>query len=216
MSILLVAATAAEIQPTLDALSRYGNEVRSLLTGIGTVPTTFHLTRHLTEQAPFRLVIQAGICGAYDKTLALGEVVHIIRDRFVAQGAEDRDGTWLSQTEIGFPPAEPFDTGGWLTSDPPPGLRLPQREVVGGTVDRSTGAATSIDRVLRHYPELQTESMEGAAFHYVCRRVRVPFVQLRSVSNYVEPRDRGKWQIGPAIHQLNASLRNVIEAALNS
>lgn len=213
MKILLVAATKAEIQPTLDWLPGIDAGTQTLITGIGMVPATFHLTRHLTGKSSYHLVIQAGICGAYDRSLELGEVVQVTRDRFLAQGAEERDGSWLSLTDIGFPPADPFDAKGWLEGDLPPGFTLPYRAVIGGTIDRSSGATSTIDRIVNRYPEVQTESMEGAAVHYVCRQYGIPVLQLRSISNYVEPRDRSKWQIGPAIRHLNEALREVLQAA---
>jgi futalosine hydrolase len=45
--------------------------------------------------------------------------------------------------------------------------------------------------------------MEGAAFHYVCLLEKAPFAQVRAISNYVETRDKSKWQIPTAIQSLN-------------
>jgi len=55
------------------------------------------------------------------------------------------------------------------------------------------------------------ESMEGAAFHYACLLEKIPFFQLRSISNYVEVRDKSKWKIPLAIQQLNENLITYIE-----
>jgi futalosine hydrolase len=57
------------------------------------------------------------------------------------------------------------------------------------------------------------ETMEGAAFFYVCLHENVPFVEIRSISNMVEPRDKSKWNIPLAIKNLsdkvNAFLTNI-------
>jgi len=45
--------------------------------------------------------------------------------------------------------------------------------------------------------------MEGAAFHYACLKEKVPYAEIRSISNYVEKRDRSKWNIPLAIKNLN-------------
>jgi futalosine hydrolase len=45
--------------------------------------------------------------------------------------------------------------------------------------------------------------MEGAAFHYVCLQEGMPFAQVRSISNYVEPRNRSAWKIKEAVIALN-------------
>ena len=46
--------------------------------------------------------------------------------------------------------------------------------------------------------------MEGAAFMSACLIHKVPFAQVRAVSNLVERRDRGSWKMGEAIHNLGA------------
>jgi futalosine hydrolase len=38
----------------------------------------------------------------------------------------------------------------------------------------------------------------------------IPFLQLRSVSNYVEIRDKSKWNIPLAVKQLNDKLKELI------
>ncbi len=48
--------------------------------------------------------------------------------------------------------------------------------------------------------------MEGAALHFVCLRERIPFLQLRTISNKIGERDKTKWNIGLAILNLNAEL----------
>jgi len=45
--------------------------------------------------------------------------------------------------------------------------------------------------------------MEGAAVFYACKRENIDCLQIRSVSNYVEPRNKENWQIGLAIRNLN-------------
>jgi len=50
------------------------------------------------------------------------------------------------------------------------------------------------------------ESMEGAAFHYVCLQEAVPFLQLRAVSNMIGERDKTKWLMKEAIDNLNKEL----------
>ena len=49
----------------------------------------------------------------------------------------------------------------------------------------------------------QLESMEGAAFFYACEEYKLPCLQIRAVSNYVEKRNRANWDIPLAIKNLN-------------
>jgi futalosine hydrolase len=46
------------------------------------------------------------------------------------------------------------------------------------------------------------ESMEGAAFFYVCRLQQVNCIQVRAVSNMVKARDRKSWKTSEAIDAL--------------
>jgi len=53
--------------------------------------------------------------------------------------------------------------------------------------------------------------MEGAAFFYVCQLQKIPHIQIRSISNYVEPRNRANWNISLAIKNLNEVLWKLIQ-----
>jgi futalosine hydrolase len=53
----------------------------------------------------------------------------------------------------------------------------------------------------RYHPDIET--MEGAAFFYVCSRENIPFLAIRAVSNKVELRNREKWNIPLAINNLS-------------
>ncbi|HEV8505478.1 MAG TPA: futalosine hydrolase, partial [Chitinophagaceae bacterium] len=56
------------------------------------------------------------------------------------------------------------------------------------------------------------ESMEGAALHYTCLMEKVPFIQLRSISNYIAERNKTKWDMKRSISNLNKALINFVEA----
>ena len=52
--------------------------------------------------------------------------------------------------------------------------------------------------------------MEGAALHYVCLQEKVPFIQLRAISNYVGERDKSKWKMQEAITNLHNELLKLL------
>jgi futalosine hydrolase len=56
-----------------------------------------------------------------------------------------------------------------------------------------------------------TESMEGAALHYVCLMENIPFSQLRGISNYIGERNKKKWKMKEAILKLNDELIRIIK-----
>lgn len=217
MKLLLVAATAAEIQQTLDFLGltpgetgmikKGDQEIHLLISGVGLMPATFSLTRKLSA-GHFDFVLQAGIGGLYATDIAaeeieLGDLVAIRSEYPGDLGAEDHEN-YISIFELGFlkPDEPPFSNGRLV--NPMTGIPFsPLPPLVDGmTVHTVSGHATTIARRYKDHT-LAAESMEGAALHYVCLQLGIPFLQIRAISNYVTPRDRSSWQIGKAIKSLN-------------
>jgi futalosine hydrolase len=52
--------------------------------------------------------------------------------------------------------------------------------------------------------------MEGAAFFYSCAQAGLPSIQLRAISNWVEPRNRDAWNIPLAISNLNQTIAQLL------
>src|SRR5437899_3281953 len=103
MKLLIVSATAAEIQPFLDwciiNLSKDGQgssvsvgETKGdiLITGVGMAAATYALTKQLLS-GHYDLVLQVGVCGCFDDKFSLGDVVYISTERFGDLGAEDHN-----------------------------------------------------------------------------------------------------------------------------
>jgi futalosine hydrolase len=215
--ILLVAATPFEILPLTRWLQTHataladgefdlsGQRIRVCVTGIGLTATAFRLGCELTRQRP-AWVINAGIAGALDPTMSLGQVVHVVTERFGDLGVEEADGYFTDFFEMGLLDRhEPPFVGGTLVNQAALEAHfLPQKN--GITVQRVHGYEPSIADFRRKYPDAEVESMEGAAVFYACLVAGVPFFQIRSISNYVEARDRSKWQIDLAIDNLNQVL----------
>ena len=81
--------------------------------------------------------------------------------------------------------------------------------VKGITVNTVHGNATSIKKIVsRVKPDV--ESMEGAAFMQVCSDLKIPCFQIRSISNYVERRNKKNWNIPLSIKNLNKKLIEII------
>ncbi|CAH1000426.1 Futalosine hydrolase [Neolewinella maritima] len=221
MTILLLAATPPEIAPTVSWLRQQASQetlnvlhfprvqIEVVFGGLGVVSTAYLLGKRFATQPPVQLAIQAGIAGALDRSLAYGQVVNVTSERLGDWGAEDRDGSLLSPADIGFPPGFPFDATGSLRP-PGPAAILPFTTAAGLTVQRATGSDASIARLRTHFPDAQVESMEGAAFFYACLEAGVDALQLRGISNYVEARDRSKWQLTPAIEAVNVAVQQVL------
>ena len=227
MNILLTSATLFEIEPTINWLRaraeteegnvlRFGTvSVEVLFTGVGLTATAYALGARFGGCGLPSLAIQAGVGGAIDSGLALGQVVRVTTERFGDLGAEGRDGKHLSLGEIGLHPGRPFNQQEILEA--PPGLAsLPFTEVAAISVNQVSGSAEGIARRKERFPEAQVESMEGAAFFYACLQNGVEPLQLRAISNYVTPRDRESWRMKEAIAALNTQLQSLLGAFLES
>ena len=207
MKIYILAATMLEIEPLIG--SPLIQECKLIITGVGSVPTSYHLAKVISEDRP-HLVIQAGVAGAFDGALDLGTVVIVNQDRIADLGVEENN-QWKDLVDLGLANGndDPY-TNGWLTND---NLQLNEFGlplVKGITINEITTEAERI-RMLKEKYDPAIESMEGAALHFVCLMEGIPFIQLRSVSNYVGERDKSKWELKLAIKNLNESLANLIQ-----
>jgi futalosine hydrolase len=204
MQILVTAATANEIAFFTNT---YAN-VDVLITGVGVPSTLYHLQKRL-HQVDYDLVIQAGIGGAFTADLYLGEIVFIKQDTFGDLGAEEKNiFTPFFNTALIDANEFPF-TDGWLHNT----ITLPEnaklKKVKAVTVNKVTDNVLHKQQLTGVF-DAQIESMEGAALHYVCLQENTPFIQLRSVSNYLGERDKTKWKMKEAIENLNAELLKLI------
>lgn len=225
MKILVVSATAFELAPfrewleeSFTASSPVGFkkeelEIDLLVSGVGLPVTAFSLGTVLARKQ-YDLAIQAGIAGAFDKELELGQVVEVTADRFADVGAEDKDGSFLDLNALGLQEKESgvFNANGQILNTSAIDNRTGLPSVSALSVNRASGSAATIAALQKLYPEASIETMEGAAFFYACRTNKVAMLALRSISNYVTPRDRNAWNVPLALDKLNQTLIALIAA----
>lgn len=217
MNILIVSATEFEVRPLLDYLNiehalpginfsknvQNHQGVKVLVTGIGMVNTAFMMGRYETNM--YDLILNVGVCGTFDRSFQLGDVVEVTEDILSEMGAEDGD-RFLTYDELDLPGDYIFNSH-LKTSYTQMGKL---KKVKGITVNTVHGNEKSIGKVLQLFKP-SVESMEGAAFMASCRNADVSYTQIRAISNYVEKRDKSKWQMKLAINNLNDFLINFIE-----
>jgi futalosine hydrolase len=184
--------------------------IRLLVTGVG-VPSTIFYLQHLLLKEKYDLVINAGIAGALSSDLALGEVVMIEKDRFADLGVEEKDGNFTDvfEMELLEKNVPPFKNG-WIENTLAGYNFL--KQATGITVNKVHGTEASIKQIKNKYPEAEIESMEGAGAEFACALLNIPFLQIRSVSNYVEPRNRDNWEIEKALTNLTQVLFEIISS----
>ncbi|MBC7423794.1 MAG: futalosine hydrolase [Ferruginibacter sp.] len=213
MDILLTAATKFEIQPTLQLLQKEGfiingHTIDILITGVGMVSTTYNLTTKLIGKK-YAFIIQAGIAGTFSNDLLLGETVLVKQDAFGDIGMEEK-GNFTTVFDAGFAAKDEFPfTDGWLVNNNTLLTTSLLKKVSAITVNKVSDSLLQRQQAIQYF-EPQAESMEGAAFHYVCLQQKLHFIQLRSISNAVGDRDKSRWRIKDAIDNLNTELEKLL------
>lgn len=208
MNILCVAATEFEIAPFLKERPA----ADFLITGVGTPMAIYHIGKRL-QQIDYDLVIQAGIAGSFPGKAELGEVVFVEKDVFADLGISEQQ-EFFTLFDKGFADKNEFPfSEGWLKN---PSLLMnifPIKKCAGVTVNTVTDNVKQSEQLVTKF-KADVESMEGSALHYTCLQEKTPFLQLRSISNYVGERDKTKWKMKEAIDNLNACLLKITEHLL--
>ncbi len=223
MKILIVSATSIEVDPLIKQLKNeksinsamssyvYHNiEIDILITDVGMVSTAYWLGKTLSTNN-YEIAINIGIAGSFDKSITLGTVVNIVNDRFSELGAESGEYLLsLIDLKLIEKSAFPFINCELINDTKINSERLNSiPKVKGITVNTIHGNSESIKKIRELFNPV-TESMEGAAFLYACLTEKIKCLQLRSISNYVEERNKKNWNIPLAIQNVNDFLINLL------
>lgn len=203
--ILIVAATKYEVNPLLQHFGLVDQNFIEqptfdvLITGVGMVATAFALGQRLSPQT-YKLVLNVGIAGSFNQKIALGSLVSVQSDCFSELGAQDHDN-FLTINQLGFGSNTAFATAEVGNF----------QKLKGITVNTVHGNAASITATQSRFAA-DVESMEGASVFFACGQLGIPCAQVRSISNYVTPRNKDDWKITLAIENLNAWLIAYLES----
>lgn len=211
MKILLVSATAAEISPILERKTSEFPDLSILITGVGMLAAGIHITKAIAVNPP-DLVLQAGIAGAYNLEVPLASALLIDREYLGDLGVFE-SGTWKDLFDLKLQSSDdaPF-TNRALVNPHAKKFNVLNLPVVSGvTVNEITTDTIRINQVKQKYnPGI--ESMEGAALHYAGIAANLPFLQIRTVSNYIGERDKSKWALRDSVTQLNKTVVSFLES----
>jgi futalosine hydrolase len=224
MKILLVASSNSEVKLLSDKLTyvakvfsnmnnyKLGNlDIDILIAGHGSAFMAYHLTKALNTYS-YDLAINLGITGSFDYFLELGFVVNVIQDQFADLGFEEKDAFFtLGEKELLNEDSFPF-TGEILRSlgsfeiDVVESL-IPVKAI---TVNTLHGRQENIQKVKSRF-KCEIETMSGAAFFYACLMEKIPFLQIRSISYFVELRKVDNWHHPLALSNLAATVLEILE-----
>jgi len=216
MKVVISAATNRELKPTYLAINPLYTDKNSHFnvlfhqSGVGMLSTALSLTRMSLKFEP-DLIIQVGIAGTFNKSLKLGATVVVSEEMLGDMGVEE-DDKWkdifdLELTDRNFPP---FEKGKLVNPHLLKYNLLKLPEVSAVTVNEISTDIIRIQQLIKKYNPV-IETMEGAALHYFCRELNIPFIQIKSISNYIGDRDKRNWKLKDAITNVNQTLLKYID-----
>jgi len=210
-NILVIAATPKEINPFIE-LTRTGdlkNNIDILISGIGLAASTYHLAKQLALKK-YDVVIQAGVAGSFDLRIPLGAVVAVKQDTIADQSVVELQKL-KTLFDLKLVPQDQYPyKKGWLINPNKEILKKTKLKTVRGISVNQISTSKQMIKFYRAVFDAVTESMEGAALHYVCLMENLPFVQVRSISNYIGERNKKKWDMNKSIANLNVALTTLI------
>jgi len=207
--------------------------------GIGRTNAAAATTEAILRHGPCSAVICAGIAGALPcirsaqelgpapghppsdprrSSLRIGEIVLASECVYLEEGLATPEG-FTDMRGLGFPLGDfegnrvPVDArlldavSARLGAPDAPGCRVGPV----ATVATCSGRDDAAREVVRRTGAI-AEAMEGAAVVHAARRLGVPAIELRSVSNTTGDRPRQQWNIAAALNALRAVMPLAVEA----
>ncbi len=225
MKILVVSATEKEVNlvaQRIEGFHKTGTGLSSgdfrntkidfLISGVGLPSTIYRLTSLLVKEK-FDMVVNPGIAGSYKDDIRIGDVVNLATEQFGDIGIDD-NGELRTLFDMGYTDqgVAPFTNG--KLCNPVSNLKyktLTNLKIVNGlTVNLVSGNEADIERRKSKF-SADVESMEGAGIFYVCLLQNIPFVEIRAISNKVEPRNMKNWNMPLAITNLSKVTIDLLE-----
>jgi futalosine hydrolase len=215
MKIGIAASTYLEIQPTINLLA---NQARTLplhefhicVTGIGSMLTSYQLTKFIQKHRP-DYMIQAGVAGSFSEKFERGQVV-LVGEELLGDLGVQEDDTYKDIFDLGLMETSGESFHNKRLQNPHltewKWLNLPTAR--GLTVNQISTDPKFIERLMVKYG-CEVESMEGAAFHFVCLQEQIPFLQIRGISNLVGERNKKHWMLKEAVQHVNQQLSLIIK-----
>lgn len=185
---LVVVAVDAE----RDAVLRGAPDARVVVGGIGPVAAAVATTKALASDLP-DAVYSLGIAGAFD---ASAQVLIGTHAEAAELGVESAGSVVVldSLSTTCEAAADLLDAARTALSQGKVGRLL--------TVWTVTGTAESAARLRAAHPDAVGEAMEGFGVASAAAAAGVRFLEVRTVSNVIGPRDREAWDIAGALERL--------------
>ncbi|ETR74636.1 MAG: purine phosphorylase family 1 [Candidatus Magnetoglobus multicellularis str. Araruama] len=229
-SILIIAAVSHEIKPVMDRLNNpqkriiggrnvlcgklFNHSVIAVVSGIGMLNAAQAATS-VIEKMPVHLVINTGCAGAFsEKGFTIGDIGIATQETDIHSGVEpippDRLIKQLPFPVIQNETCQSF--GAYPTSEKYSKLAydilcqqylfnsVQVKQVPFITVSTITASEDRRKNLYRYY-QAGMENMEGAGIAHIAAHYCLPFMEIRSASNFVGDRNKANWQLALAFER---------------
>lgn len=203
MNILFVSATPKES----EFVQTYWPNHRCISTGAGILASAYYLLKEIHQNKP-DFIVNIGIAGSFLEDLAIGTTVVVEKDALGDFGAQD-DTQFLSSFDLGLEEKNNLlYQNGWIVNKNIP-ASIDFKKVSALTVHTVSGNTETIRQRKKDFTA-DIETMEGFALAYICTLEKIPYLQIRTISNAVEKRNRNAWNIPLALENLARDTKKIV------
>ncbi len=205
MRMLIVTSVQAEA----EVIGLIDNAV-IMVSGIGRTNAAAATTDAIIRQGPFDFVLNAGVAGALpDSGLKLAESIVANECVYFEEGLISPTG-FIDMAGMGFALAD--FPGNAVPVDARARSRLQDQFRQGSiaTVATCSGTNEAAREVVKRTGAI-AEAMEGAAVVHAARRMGLPAIELRTISNTTGDRDDQVWRLAEALKALGSAVGIAVE-----
>jgi futalosine hydrolase len=184
-----------------------------LISGPGVFNTAHALTAYL-EHSSCPMILQTGIAGVFKESgLSIGDLAIASTEEYIHTGVT-RDSLVNEALPFDLIDSMPLTRKGRYDFDPDLVNKYYENlsrsvtdkpiQVAKGpfiTVSAITASHTLANRLYSAFSPLM-EAMEGAAAAHIAALYKIPMIEIRTASNFVGERDKGKWNINKAVQHI--------------
>jgi len=212
MKTLIVASTQLEVNKYLNSYclrspqknvfyNKLNNNIAVLISGIGIVNMASELSLFLANNNDFKLVINIGIGGCFDKNINFGQLFFIDNDYLPEIGVLNKidDISEFPIELFDHNPLTPSKIDNVFNINPKLFSTLEKLKKYSAlTVNSCTNNQERAEYFKNKYSAM-IESMEGYAFFEVCSKFDVSYFQIRANSNLIPQKNKADWNMQSAL-----------------
>lgn len=176
-----------------------------LISGPGIPASMMNIMSHLYNYGDYDMLILAGLAGSIKKELKTEDVLCVVSENFADIGVNKQG--FFDPLYNHFEWKERYRKGKIIN----PHLSLIKKT----NLDKVSSNTVNICNLgLKSMPVADIENMEGASFFLIAENFKIPYLEIRSISNYAGERDKNKWKINESLESLSDYLTEFLNSRL--